>query len=151
MLRVRRFLTARVWLESAQAALLCTIVLVLNVLAGLIAFQFVYNFWLGVFFLALMPTWLACFGICFALRWRWHEISLGAFTALFWAMYLYVGDVESFRYRTVSSAMFATGGVLAVSAGYATGRLGHSILRGLQNAFNARAAKLEMKKKTESL
>lgn len=151
MLRVRRFLTASVWRESAQAALLCTIVLVINVLAGLIAFQFVYNFWLGVFFLALLPTWLACFGICFALRWRWHEIALGVFTALFCAMFLYIGDVESLRYRSASAALFATSGVFAVTLGYATGRLCHGIFKGVQHAFTARATRLKMKKKTESL
>jgi len=151
MLRVRRFLTAKIWLESAQAALLCIIVLVLNVLAAVIAFRFVYNFWLGVFFLALMPTWLACFGICFAMRWRWHEISLGVITALFWAMFLYIGDVESYRYRTASSALFAIGGVFAVTLGYATGRLGHSTLQSIRRAAAARAARLQIKKKTESL
>ncbi|TCP56054.1 hypothetical protein EV586_103714 [Tumebacillus sp. BK434] len=125
----RRFLSHPVWRQSLMSGLLCTVVVMTYALLGMIAFQLYYHFWFQVFLILFTPVWLVCYGLLFASRWKWHELVLGVFLALFPIAYFYLSGVEDTGYRLSSALSLSGGGVLAVSLGYWLARIGRSLFR----------------------
>ncbi|ARU61228.1 hypothetical protein CBW65_09660 [Tumebacillus avium] len=123
----RRFLKHPVWRQSLLSGLLCTVVVMTYALVGMIAFQLYYHFWFMVFLILFTPVWLVCYGLLFASRWKWHELALGVFLALFVIARFYLNDVEDSGYRLVSVLSLAGGGVLAVSLGFGLSKIGRSL------------------------
>ncbi|ASS76699.1 hypothetical protein CIG75_18130 [Tumebacillus algifaecis] len=122
----RRFLQHRLWRQSAMAGLLCTVVVLTYALFGMIAFHFYYHFWFMVFLILFAPIWLVCYGLLFATRWKWHEMALGVFGALFLIVQVYLKGVDDSWERLLSTLSLAGGGVLAVSLGFWIAKLGQS-------------------------
>lgn len=117
------------WRQSARAGLLCTIVLMSYALVGMIAYHLYYHFWFLTFLILFTPVWLVCYGLIFASRFRWHELSLGVFSALFLMTTLYLHNIEDESFRLVTALSFAGGGVLSVSLGFWTAVLFRTIFR----------------------
>ena len=85
---------ARYLRHTLLVMLLCTIILMINILLGLISWKLFHSFWLAVFLFTFTPTWLACFGLVFATRWRWLELIGGVFLAIFLALFVFLRDME---------------------------------------------------------
>lgn len=126
---LRRFLKHPIWRQSLLSGLLCTVVVMTYALLGMIAFQLYYHFWLQVFLILFTPVWLVCYGLLFASRWKWHELALGVFLALFVIARFYLNDVEDSSYRLVSALSLSVCGVLAVSLGFWTAKIGRSLFQ----------------------
>jgi hypothetical protein len=115
------------WRKSAMAGLLCTSVVLTYALIGMIAYHLYSHFWFLVFLVLFTPVWLVCYGLLFATRWKWHELSAGVFVALFLISNVYLNSVEELSFRLLSSLSLAATGVIAVSLGFCATRLGLSV------------------------
>ncbi|MGB8954686.1 MAG: hypothetical protein WCC10_04895 [Tumebacillaceae bacterium] len=123
---------ARFLRHTLMVMLLCTIVLMINILLGLISWKLFHSFWFTVYLFAFTPTWLACFGLVFATRWRWLELMGGVFLAIFFALFVYLRDMEGLGYRTALCITAGGIGMGTVSLGYAVRRLTRSLLQDLK-------------------
>ena len=118
--------------HTMMVMLLCTFVMMMNILLGLITWKLFHSFWFAVFLFAFTPTWLACFGLVFATRWRWHELMSGVFLAIFLSLFIYLRDMEGLGYRTVLCITAGGMGMCTVSLGYAVRRLSRSLYQDLK-------------------
>jgi hypothetical protein len=128
-----KLLRAPLWAQSLQAGLLCAFVVLLNVAAGVMTLKVWYNFWLSVFLFALTPTWLLCCGLLFAKRWRWRELALGIFAALFALTWLYMRKGNDPLWQILTGCLCGGCGVLLMSLGYSTHVLGRSLARDVKS------------------
>lgn len=135
---LKKCLYARVWRHSAMAALLCTIVVMLNLLGGMIAFKLFYSFWFGVALYAFTPIWLICYGLFFSSRWRWHELALGVWVALFAITWFALRDVDGTSYKMATGLFFSITGATAVTLGALTATLARSITKDIRHTRKLR-------------
>ncbi|MGZ4030972.1 MAG: hypothetical protein ACXVDJ_02150 [Tumebacillaceae bacterium] len=135
---MKKWLTARVWRHSAMAALLCTLVVVLNMLLGLIALKLFDSFWLGVALYAFTPVWLICYGLFFSSRWKWHELALGVWVALFAITLFDLRDADGMSYKMATGLFFSLTGAFAVTLGSLTATLARSITKDIRHSIQKR-------------
>jgi hypothetical protein len=121
-----------------MAALLCTAVVMLNMLIGLISFHLFYSFWFGVAVYAFTPIWLVSFGLFFSSRWKWHELALGVFAALLVITLFAMRDLDSMAYKMATGTFFASVGAFAVSLGSITSTVGRMIRRDIRETLAKR-------------
>ncbi|MBL0389266.1 hypothetical protein JJB07_21995 [Tumebacillus sp. ITR2] len=111
------------------AAAWCAVVVLVNFLFAEFAYTVLHAFWLSLFLVGFLPVWLACYGMMFASKWLWRELSLAVFGAVCVVSWALMHEMEGARYRLLMAVTFGLVAVFAMTVGFWTDRLFRSLIR----------------------
>jgi len=129
------------WRQSLLAGLLCTIVILSNIGLGLVAEKLFYSFWFSVFLFGFTPVWMACYGLMFATRWKWHEMALGVLVSVYVIVLIGMRGGEDGDYVQATALGAAALAVCSMTLGHLCGRLGAAIWHDLRRLRAAGGSK----------
>ncbi|KEO80978.1 hypothetical protein [Tumebacillus flagellatus] len=121
-------LRALSWRHVLFAAFWCAVVVLVNFSIAEFAYGVLHAFWLSLFLVGFLPVWLACYGMMFASKWLWRELSVGVFGAVCLVSWALTHEMEGARYRLLMALTFGVLAVFAMTLGYWTERLFRSLL-----------------------
>ncbi|MFC4769998.1 hypothetical protein [Effusibacillus consociatus] len=119
--------------EVCMVMLLCSFVILANVLIGWMVILTHYSFYMAVFFFLFIPVWLFAFGLVFHSKWKWYFMLPGSFLAGLFLCFTFFIRGEDLSFRILNALLLASIGSLSVLGGWAIRELIHSIRKVFAN------------------